>query len=200
MPDFASPCSPAAALTPGPASPCGAVHPFAVCAHCAWKNTAKPPSGKIMAWPVEINTEHFALVLPVHSALQLLFFYFYETLEVMLVSGWLEKCVLHPGFTELSLGCLHLSPRVTQAKPVCHRAGDIYGQIDASRTVGSSILSKCLTYIIAESTGSGYKARSEKLSCLAMVSVRSGVVGHHLVYFPRGMQGRRRKHSSPAMP
>lgn len=108
--------------------------------------------------------------------------------------------MLHPGFTELSLGCLHLSPRVTQAKPVRHGAGDIYGPIAASRTVGSSILSKCLTYIIAESTGSGYKARSEKPSCLAMVSVRSGVVGHHLVYFPRGMQGRRRKHGSPAMP
>lgn len=45
-PDFASPCSPAAAPTPGPASPHGAVHPFAVCAHCAWKNTAKPPSGE----------------------------------------------------------------------------------------------------------------------------------------------------------
>lgn len=116
------------------------------------------------------------------------------------MSGCLEKRVLHPGFTELSLHCLHLSPRVTKAKPVRHGAGGICGQIAASRTVGSSISSKCLTYIMAESTGSGYKTRSEKPSCLAVVSVRSGIVGHRLVYCPRRTQGRRRKHGSPAIP
>lgn len=41
------------------------------------KTQQKLHQGKIMAWPVEFDTEHFALVLPVHSALQLLLFFFF---------------------------------------------------------------------------------------------------------------------------
>lgn len=84
-----------------------------------------------------------------------------------------------------------------RAKPVHHRTGEIYGQIDLRRTVGSNVSPKCLTYIIVESSDSRNKPKSEKPLCLVMVSVRLGIARHHLPYPLHKIQGRQRKHSSP---
>lgn len=84
-----------------------------------------------------------------------------------------------------------------KAKPVHCRTGEIYGQSDCSRTAGSNVSPKCLTYITAESADRRNKPNSEKPLCLVVVAVRLGIARCHLSYLLPKIQDRQIKHISP---
>lgn len=113
--------------------------------------------GMFMARPVALKTEHFALVLSVHQALKLLLLFTKCTKWCRGVDSCRAACCTLKGF-KVSVCCLSLVTPYRNAKPVHHRAAEIYGNMDASRTVGSKVLPTCLTCIMAESTDSGNKS------------------------------------------
>lgn len=70
---------------------------------------------------------------------------------------------------------------------------------DCSRTAGSNVSPKCLTYITAESADRRNKPKAEKPFCLVVVTVRLGIARRHLSYPLHKIQDRQRKHVSPEL-
>lgn len=89
--------------------------------------------GMFMARPLGLKTEHFALVLLAHQALKLLLLYTECSKRCRGADGCRAACCTLKGF-EFSLCCLSLVTSYRNAKPVHHRAAEIYGQLDARRT------------------------------------------------------------------